>query len=82
MPPLLCGKGALAPDLTFIQCLQILRLPASGEMPLNRGLEIAVLQLSCSGPIRFAQALIPQWTAGTVFLVRPVFPNQSAAAAV
>ena len=59
MTPFLRGKRALASDLPEFERLLVLRLPPPGEMLLNNGLEITVLELSGAGFIRFIQTLLP-----------------------
>lgn len=60
------GKGTFAPDLALLQRLSVLRFPSPGEMALEQGLEIAVLQFSGPGLICFVQAFGPQRIAAAV----------------
>ena len=82
MAPFLDGKRALAPDLPLLQRLPVLRLPPSGKMPLDRGLEVTVQKLSGAPLILRAQTFFMHRTAAAVPFIRPVFPEQAAAAAV
>ena len=82
MAPFLNGKGTLTPDLPLLQRLPVLRLPASGEMPLDRGLEVTVQEFSGASLILCTQTFFLQRTAAAVLFVRPVFPEQAAVAAV
>ena len=77
MAPFLNGKRALTPDLPLFQRLPVLRLPASGEMPLNRGLEVAVQELPGAPLILRAQTFSSQRTAAAVLPAGPVFPEQT-----
>ena len=79
MASLLNGKGALAPNLPFLQGLPVvLRLLAS----LDRGLEVAVLQLAGAAPVMLAEAFVPQRAAEAVRLLRLILPEQPAGTAV
>ena len=76
------GKGAFTPNLPLLQRLLVFRLLPPGQMPLDGSLEITVHQLPGALPVRFAQALLPHRTAGTILSVRPILPEQPAGTAV
>lgn len=39
------GKGTLAPDLPFLQCLFVVHILSPGQVPLGKGLEVVAGQL-------------------------------------
>lgn len=82
MAPFLNREGALTPDLPLLERLLVLRLPASRKMPLDGRLEVAVQDLPGAPLILCAQTFSSQRTAATVLPVGPVFPEQTAAAAI
>ena len=82
MAPLLRGKGALAPNLPFFQSLPVFICTLSIPTSLDRGFEVAVLQLAGAAPVMFAEALAPHRATDTVRLLCLILPEQSAGTAV
>ena len=82
MASLLNGNGALAPNLPFLQGLPVVLRLLSAPASLDRGLEVAVLQLAGAAPVMLAEAFVPQRAAEAVRLLRLILPEQPAGTAV
>ena len=75
MASLLNGKGALAPDLPFLQGLPVFIGLPSVSAALDSRFKIAVLQLTGAAPVILAEAFVPHRAADAVRLLCLILPQ-------